>query len=270
MKRVLFVVLLIFYGIKLEASISVVNGLSHIHKVNQGGIYRGTIEIKNTGTTVENLRVFVNDFQYNSKGQTFYDEPTVHQRSNASWISLGASDIEVLPGETYLLPYQMTVPDNLIQAGSFWSVVIVEPANDFDFERARNTIGISTRVRYAVQIIANTGSNAKANVEFANVEIRYENQKKFLLIDLEDIGELYHRIVVSSEFFEKNSGETVGLYYSQKQSLHPNNSKRFVIDVSELANGDYQAVLLANCEDEEFFGINVSIEVDSSVQDMER
>lgn len=264
MKKILFILLLFFFVFDLEAGVSVVNGLSHIHQASPGGVYKGTVEIKNTGTSLERLKVFINDFQYNCKGQTFYNEPPVHQRSNANWLSLGASNIEILPGETYLLPYQMTVPTDVELLGSFWSVIIVEPADDFDFERARNTIGISTRVRYAVQVISNLGSNPYASVKFTNAEISYENGKKFLAVDLEDTGELYHRIIVSSEFFSKATGESAGVYYSPKQSLHPTNSKRFVIDVSDLTKGGYQAVLLANCEDENYFGINVSIEIDSS------
>ncbi|MFA9372318.1 MAG: hypothetical protein ACERIH_11470 [Labilibaculum antarcticum] len=264
MKRILIATLFCIYILNAKAGVSIVNGLSHVHEVGIGEICKGIIEIKNTGSKAERLKVFVNDFRYNAKGQTFYEEPSTHNRSNADWLKLGTTNIEIQPGQIYLLPYRMQVPDSLALKGSFWSVIIIEPAEDFDLQDQNNAIGITTRMRYAIQIIADIGNDLQANVKFQNAEINYTEGRKLLMIDLEDTGELYHKVVVSSEFFETTSGNTAGVYYSPKQSIHPNNSKRFIIDVSELEDGDYLATLLANCEDESFFGVNVSIRIDSS------
>ncbi|PXY01656.1 hypothetical protein DF185_09315 [Marinifilum breve] len=255
----IFILLLVFCN-GLFANISVVNGLSHTHKVNGGETLRGTIELINQGTKTENLKIYLNDYRYNEMGESFF-EVGGNKRTNLSWIELGTEEISLEAGKSFVLPYEVRVPKNLEFNGSYWSVVMIEPVDlledPMDLEMA---VGVKSKIRYAVQIICNKGDDAQAKIDFKNAEL-HKGERRLLFVDLLNTGELYHKIQVLVEFYNPETGEQTAIVGSVMQSLHPDNCKRFAVDVSSVPKGDYQAVLLAKCEDGNIFGMHADIGV---------
>ena len=54
-------------------------------------------------------------------------------------------------------------------------------------------------------------------------------------------------------------GKEIGVYSSGKKGLFPTCSKQYYTDITGLQPGEYKAVLLAKCDSEEIFGVNVSL-----------
>lgn len=261
--RKLFLSVLILFTATVPSfsGISVVNDLTHLYTAVEGATYKGYVEIQNLGDGSQRVKISQKDFLCNSKGQSFYEDPVQHNRTNAHWIDLKATDILLGPKEKYFLAYEVKVPNHLELNGSYWSVVMIEPVEEVKVQTKKNTVSVLTQVNYAVQIICNTATTGKSEVMFKATEVIHLQGRKYLLVDLEDTGESYHKIMASAEFFDSKTGAAVGLFKSQLQSLFPYTSKRFTIDISDLKAGQYKGVLLANCLDNSVFGLNLTLDI---------
>ncbi len=257
----LLVFIIIINQMPILAGISVVNGLIHEYKIEEGKSYQGVIEIQNTGESPQAVRISKSDFLCNSEGQVFYEKPVKHERSNANWINLRTTDIILNPKEKYRLVYRVDVPVVLSESGSYWSVLIVEPVEDINLEEKINTLNVLTRIRYAIQIVCTTVKPAKAEVQFKTPEVKKIQGRRYLVIDLEDTGELFHRAQVTAEFYDTSSGSNQGVYKSNLQSLFPNTSRRYLLDITTLNPGEYKGVLLADCEGDNIFGLDMMLNI---------
>ncbi|MDM8161838.1 hypothetical protein QUH73_18625 [Labilibaculum sp. K2S] len=257
-KIVLFFCLIssLFTGGNLRANVCVLNGLSHIYDIQNKEIYTGVIELKNTGTKLQRLNAFTTDYTYNAKGESFYEQGN-NERSNITWLELGANHVEIEPGDTYYLTFRISTPDEIRLPGSFWSVVMIEPVEDIDINSIDRNAGVGVRsmVRYAVQVICNNLKNAKSSLLFERAKLKKGNER-LLYVDLINNGELYHKTLIKIEFYDPKSGELLLEKESAKQSIHPNNSRRFYVDISDIPSGKYTSVILAKCDDENVFGVN--------------
>lgn len=243
------------------AGIAVLNGLTHSHRVKEGMLYKGYIEIQNTGTDKQWVRISKNDFLCNSSGQMFYEEPVQHNRSNASWVELNTTSVVLEAGEIYQLTYQVSVPEKLELPGSYWCVVMIEPVDEVKVVPIENAVQVKTQIRYAVQVICTTENEAKAEIKFIKTEVVKNEGGRYLAVDLEDTGELYHTVVVNADFFDAVTGSNSGKYQSQQYSIFPYTSRRFMIDITGLGVGRYKGTLLANCSDDQVFGLNLSLNI---------
>ena len=61
-----------------------------------------------------------------------YEEPGTAGRSNASWIRLGQSIVEIPPGSRISVPYRIQVPDDAGLVGTYWSMVMAEMLGSID------------------------------------------------------------------------------------------------------------------------------------------
>ncbi len=243
------------------ANISVVNGLIHQYKIEEGKSYLGFIEVQNSGDHAQSIRILKNDFLCNSEGQVFYEEPGLNDRSNANWIKLKTSEIVIGPKEKYRLVYQIDVPEPLSAPGSYWSVIIVEPVENITLEKKANSLSVLTHIRYAVQIVCTSVKPAKAAVQFKTPVVKMFQGKRYFIVDLEDTGELFHRTKITAEFYDASTGTSGGVYKSEMQSLFPFTSKRYMLDITAMKPGEYKGVLLANCEEGNVFGLDLVLTI---------
>ncbi len=257
----LAVSILLVAALPCYSGIAVLNDLTHLYAVTEGTVYKGYIEIQNMGNSPQRVKVSQKDFLCNAKGQSFYEDPGQHNRTNAHWIELKATDILLAANEKYFLTYEIKTPDYLEMKGSYWSVIMVEPVNEVQIKPKENAVSILTQVNYAIQIICNTAEVGKAEVMYRNTEVTYQQGHKYLLVDLEDTGEMYHKIIVNAEFFDSKSGEKAGTFESPLQSLFPYTSRQFAVDITGLKAGQYKGTLLANCVDSSVFGLNLTLDI---------
>ena len=247
----------------IHASVVVLNGLTHQIEGQEGNTYRGVIEMQNTATTRQTVKVYLNDYGYKSKGEIYYTEPGGNGRTNAHWIDLNATFIELEPSEKYDLYYEVTIPKGLDLNGAYWSVIMVEPVNDLKANDSKQGVNVTNVVRYAIQVVTTVKRDkSAAALEFLKAQVKNENGTQFLEVDIENKGDLYHIVGVTIEFYDAQDGEEVGVLKSELLSLLPNNSKRFLIDISTIPSGSYKAVVLADCQDENIFGLNIDLTID--------
>ncbi|MBD8083683.1 DUF3324 domain-containing protein [Chryseobacterium sp. GCR10] len=261
-KKFLLFLLFIIASQFVKAGIVVINGLTHSYQVDKGQVYKGTIEIENTSTNPQNVKLFLQDFSYQSDGSIFYTEPLTNKRTNSNWIKLNTNLITLKGKEKTEVRYEITVPNSIAGPGSYWSVIIVEPVDDITPSDNKPGVNITSIVRYAIQVITDYNTEkAKPELKFEGVKIEKQEKQKILKIAIANTGNLYCRPTANVEIYDRKNGQKVGSFSSQTMGLLPNTSKTFDIDISKILPNKYTAVLLATDEDENAFALNVELEV---------
>lgn len=254
-------ILLCFLPVVSWAGIVVANGLSHAHQINVGEVQKGRIEIQNANGT-RDVRIYQRDYRFLNTGEAFYDEPGTLERSNASWIDINPTYITIEPGQTTFVNYELRVPQNDKLSGTYWSVIMVEEVAPLNTNVIEKGVTINTLIRYAVQISATIGSTGKKELNFTNIELKKagEDGAKMFVLDVENNGDCLLRPGLSVELFDE-AGTSIGVFSAPKKTTYPGTSVRFEIDLSAVNPGTYQAMVLADCSEEDVFGINVAVEI---------
>ena len=262
LKRILLLMILILQFGTLHASIVILNGLTHNYKVEKGQVYKGKINLENTDNKPQNVKIFLQDFNYKSDGSIHYTTPHTNEKTNSDWIKLNTDLITLKAKEKTEIYYEITIPNQVIQAGSYWSVIIVEPVEDIKPADTKEGINITSIVRYAIQIITDIESeNAKPDLKFESVKIDREDGKQILKIAVANNGNLYCKPTISIEVYSRNNGQKIGNFFSQPMGLLPQTSKSFYIDIDKILPDKYTAVIIATDENENAFALNVELEI---------
>lgn len=261
-KRILFFLAFILQFTSLQASIVVLNGLTHFYKVENGQVYKGKITLQNTGNTAQNVKIFLQDFSYHADGTTYYTAPHTNEKSNTDWIKLNTDLVSLKAKEKTEVSFEINIPDKIAQSGTYWSVIIVEPVEDIKPSNNSPGINITSIVRYAIQVITNYDTeNVKPSLKFESVKIEKEGQQRSVKIAVANNGNVYCKPTANIEIYNRKTGEKVGTFSSMTMALLPNTSKSFNIDISKILPDKYNAVIIATDEDENAFALNVELEV---------
>ena len=261
LSRTIYLIILLFSVGCVKANIVILNGLSHSYKVENGQVYKGRISIENTSSQPQDVKLFFQDFSYQASGLIQYSVPKTNPKSNADWIKLNTNLVSLQGKQKTEILYEITVPQEISDAGSYWSVIIVEPVDNLKPKNENTGVNITSIVRYAIQIITDLDAEkAKPDLKFEGLKIEKEDKIKILKIAIANEGNLYCKATATIEIYKKN-GEKIGTFFSQPMGLLPQTSKSFHIDISKINPEKYNAVIIATDEDENSFAINVELEI---------
>lgn len=261
--KVLSLLLLALLSLKTHAAIIVINGLSHEHSLQKGENAKGVIIVQNNGTKAEPVVVYQRDYSFNYEGQSFYHERGVIERSNMDWMVINPLNLVIEPNEEVEIAYEIRVPDEDSLRGSFWSMIMVEPGEDFDTSKTANSIKIRSVTRYAIQIISNIiseNNNAISELKFLNIELTKSDSASYLNVFTENSGETFLRTRLEIEIFSPE-GESLGVFKSKRLSTYPGTSRRYVIQIPQLETGNYQSLLIADSGQDEVLGASITLEI---------
>ncbi|HFA52183.1 MAG TPA: hypothetical protein ENJ95_24460 [Bacteroidetes bacterium] len=257
---VLPILLLLLAPVMSRASIVVLNGLTHLHDVVPGETYRGVIEIQNTKDGEQTVKLYQRDYFFRYTGEAFYEEPGSQDRSNAAWIDISPTYFVLKAKEKRSVSYEIKVPDDAELNGTFWSVIMVEgvaPISENDLKKGLN---VRTQIRYAVQVATTFNKEGNRNLTFYDVAVVKEDGQTYLAVDIENKGDFLFRPDVSVEIFN-GEGQSLGVFTAVKKKIYPETSARFLMEIEGIGTGNYQVLVLADCGDEDVFGINLPLEI---------
>ncbi|TAK31889.1 MAG: hypothetical protein EPO28_18050 [Saprospiraceae bacterium] len=253
--------LLCLFSSGIRAGVIIINGLSHNYKVTPGQVYKGTIELQNTENSPQTLKIYKRDYKFYYTGEAIYDPPASHARSNAQWIDLSPSYMELKGMEKTIIKYEIAVPASAANlTGTLWSVIMVEGVNTIDTSSLDKGFNVQTVIRYAIQIATDIEDTGVANLKFLNVGLNQAENERGIKIDVENVGERLLFPEMTLELFDEK-GNAAGVFKSDKRRIYPGTSISFNLDVGEVKPGSYKALLLANCSDEDIFGVNITIDI---------
>ena len=246
------------------AAIVVMNGLTHIHSIQPGASVQGKIIVKNQGTTSKRVVIYKNDLLTNCDGSFTYSEPGENQSSLCPYLETNVDERVLAPNEEYIVFYDINLTTSTISEGSFWGLLMIEGADPVKEEESNN-ISVNSKVRYAVQIIADIGGFRSPEIIYDQVSFKDTNQPdgsklKTLDIVLKNMGVFASRVKLIMELYDEQ-GNHVTTLEGQQRRVYPANCTEFFFPLSGLDPHSYNGVLVAD-NGEDLFGANVSFEVE--------
>ncbi len=246
------------FQISAYCSIVVINGLTHIHQASEGEVIRGIIEVQNTGFETKAVRVYQKDYLFSHKGEVYYNEPGSNIRSNAAWVDFSPAYLELAPQQKTVINYEITIPTGQELSGSYWSILMIEGILPISPELPKGGVNISTIMRYAIQLATNIGETGTNNLEFIEAKLDKIDGNTVGSIAVVNSGERLLTPEVSIELFNE-VGESISIVKATKKKIYPGTSTRFYLELADLPKGKYEAVILADCSEEDVFGLNLSL-----------
>jgi len=259
-KKFVFLFFFLFAPVvMLNATIVVLNGLTHENQVQTGETYRGVIEVQNTGDAEKGVRVYLRDYWFSYQGESRHDKGGTLERSNANWIDYNPELLNLGPGEKATIDFEVQVPQNDSLRGTYWSVIMVEGISKPD-TTSRTGVTINTAIRYAVQIITNIGNSGTRDIQFLGLDIARENESNVLDVFIENTGERLLRPELALELFDE-AGNSAGIVKADPRKTYPGTSVKISLELEGIKPGNYTGVLVADCDEDHIFGTNVSFEL---------
>jgi len=250
----------LFISLNSNSSIIVLNGLTHENQAQPGEKYRGSIQIQNTAEREKSVRVYLRDYWFSYTGESKHDPAGTLSRSNAPWINFSPELVTLKPDETTTINFEVDVPQIDTLKGTFWSVIMVEGITPPDTANYSSGVTINTAIRYAVQVITSIGNTGKSDIQFLGLQLAEENSANILNVVIENTGERILKPEMSLELFD-DSGNTVGVVKSERRKTFPGTSILVQLKLEGIKPGNYTGVLVADCDEDNIFGTNLSLEI---------
>ncbi len=246
----------------VHGMIAVMGDLSHEKVSSPGETYSGTIVVRNLGEMPEEVKVYQTDYSFTYEGKSSYDEPGLLPRSNANWITFSPKRVIIPPKEEISIQFMVQVPASDSLFGTYWSVIMVEPVPRSSLESSlpERTLGIQTVVRYAVQIVTHIGDTGTKKIRFMKSQLIREEEKRIFQVDIENTGDRMVRPSMMLQVFDME-GKEYGPFESEPVRIYPGTSVRHRFDITSLPKGKYKALVVADCGEEDLFGIHYTLEI---------
>lgn len=245
------------------AAVTVASELTHEHVARPGEQYRGTILLRNGGSTPGEVKLYQTDYSFGADGRDHYGQPGKLPRSNAGWVRLSRDLLTVPGGGTASVDYEVLVPAGNLD-GTYWSMIMVEPISVGSPETAPDvTVQISHSIRYAVQIVTQIGREGGTDVglAFTNPGVIEEDGKRLFLIDVENTGKRWVRPSLWLELYSE-SGQPIGKFHGPASRLYPGTASRFQMEIGQVPKGKYLGLVVADGTGDNLFGANVELDIE--------
>ena len=247
-----------------RAAINVLSPLTQERVAATGTSYNGSILIENSRKTPCRVRIYQTDYLYYADGRNIYGLPGENPASNGNWVTLGSNWLTVPAQGKATVHYRVEVPPNPALRGSYWSMLMVEAADDqpVDGGKSQGAVALRTKLRYGVQVITNIGNTGSRQIRFLDRKISNEDGQRFLQLDIENSGERSLTPILSLQLFNAR-GELISNYQGGKFRILPTCSVRQRINLPDhLPKGNYKALVVVDNGDQYVFGANYDLVIE--------
>ncbi|MFW5976533.1 MAG: hypothetical protein ACOCQS_01165 [Bacillota bacterium] len=261
-----------FYSLEIGAEVKLASKMTHLYQAEPGKVYKGEIKLINTGKDMERVYIYKNDYTFDARGNSFYEKPGFLDRSNSDWIQLRENTVDISPQNYVNIYYEIKIPENADKkeiSGTFWSVIIIEPADSSGIDsQSINTdnfmenLSLGQRFRYALQVITDLGEE-KGEIEIIDPELikSDKNGEYIFTFDLHNTGKIWLNPEIWIELYQPD-GKKEGIYQGNKLRLFPGTSIHQKIPIDFSDKGIYPAILLIDNENsQDIFGYQYELEI---------
>jgi hypothetical protein len=266
MKKLICLLVFLLFADTCLAGVSVTGKLTRTKSADPGETYEGVIILKNTGKSRSQVKIYQTDYHFTSDGTNLYGNPGTMPRSNGSWITFTPNLISIPPNDTSSVYYTVKLPEDTSLKGTYWSMLMVEPMSGADPQSLKDRegkaeMGIQVVIRYGVQIVTEIGNTGVTNIRFLDKKLVQSDTGRVLQLDIENTGERRLRPLVWAELYN-TEGINIGRFESEKKLIYPDCSVRHSLDLTDVPNGDYKALIIVDNGDENLFGAQYNLNIE--------
>jgi len=232
-----------------RAQLAVLSNLVEERSANPGERYTGRITVKNATGQQQNARIYQTDFRFAADGTSHTDDPGSSPRSNAPWVHPQMTRLSLAPGAQVTVPYSVDVPPGDSLRGTYWSMIMIEgtdaPAAALAARGAQG-IGISSAMRYAIQVATHIAATGNRAVRFDDVNaVKNSDGTGAINLDVVNTGERGYRPTLWIEVYDA-TGVLRAKGKQVRGLLYPGTSLRQHYDLGMLPSGSYKALIFAD------------------------
>lgn len=173
---------------------------------------------------------------------------------------LSDNEIVIASQQSYTLTYELSPDDKIDATGSYWGVIMVEEIKDLDTIAPQRGVTVTSLIRYAIQIISNFNSEPVKDLEIIGVDIDTTKESNLVAVSVINRGNYMLKPIMILELYN-DAGEQVFRTEIPYQKVYPGYCKLFELSINEVPDGTYNGILVADCGDENIYGINLEIDV---------
>lgn len=247
------------------AQVSVSGNTVKEYETRAGGKYAGSIVVMNSSDEPQEVKLYQTDYFADATGMNLYGDPGTSARSNARWVTVGASAVVIPPRASREVSFTVAVPNDARLTGTYWSMVMVEgvprgaPGSMIAPERNKVQMGIATRIRYAVQVVTHVGTDGKTDAKFEapSVQLR-EGGTRMLQVDVKNTGTRSFSPLLTLELYSAD-GTRVKSLTARREMTYPGTSIRQFFDLGALPGGKYTAIVTLDAGGDAIFGAQYTL-----------
>ncbi|HVF71338.1 MAG TPA: hypothetical protein VM940_06995 [Chthoniobacterales bacterium] len=247
-----------------QASISVIGNLARTSTLKPGDSFEGVILVRNSDKEAADIRVLQCDYLFQADGSNDYADAGQTARSNAGWITVTPSRARIAPGESLPIRYKGKAPADPKLQGTYWSMILVQPnsvgALAPDGRPNEVAVGLSTTIRFAVQIVTEFGNSGTRSLRVADKRLVQGEGKRALQLDIENDGERLLIPQMTVELFD-GTGASIGRFEAGRARIYPGCSIRAKADLTAVPAGKYSAMVLLDSGDAQVMGAQYDLEL---------
>ena len=242
----------------VQAQITVRGKLAHDLETMAGQTVSGSIVVDNETDEPQQAKVYQTDDLFFADGTNAYDEPGTTPGSNALWVQFSPENMVVPPNGSVTVAYSISVPDS-VGSGSYWSMLMVEAVDASSAESNESTeavrqVGFRQVTRYGVQLATHLRESGERNVAFEGIQLLVDDEGNTTFqADVHNTGSLMIRPSVYMRVFGAD-GVEYGPFEGVQYRMYPGTSVRQRVNLTSLAPGTYQALLIVDDGDDAVFG----------------
>lgn len=247
------------------AGITVDDGLTRETTLKPGDSIQGRIVLRNPSDKPQEVKVYQTDYMFFADGRNLYGEPGSAHRSNSSWITVAPKQFTIPARDSFSVYYTIQSPKDESLAGTYWSMLMVEPIAEGSlelpkYEKGKVAVGLQTIMRYGIQIVTHIGESGKREIKFADKKLISKDGKYSLQLDIENTGERWVRPLVRVEIYD-TQGAFIGQYQSDHTRIYPECSVRKTTELAGLRPGKYNALVVLDNGDDSAWGAQYELDI---------
>lgn len=222
---------------------------SHVHfTVTPGSSQTAKVTINNDTDRPGKFKISFNDFNMDGYGKSAFIPAGEGDHSLSKWANVSPSFVELKPGEKKEIIVTLSIPEDSPGANkAAWSVMLIEQAE------ARETIdpgsgdekiafGIIPTFAFGIFLYQNPPTVEINKVDIVDFKLNQEEEKNFLRIDIENVGDGITYCTAYVELTNLKTGDSQKLLV-KKFTIVPGLTREFNFPLPEdLPSGDYSAV----------------------------
>jgi P pilus assembly chaperone PapD len=249
---------LFFWTLPVAAQVDlVISPIRVEHQVAPGASETNIIQVRNESTRPERVKVYLEDWTMDRKGNINYSRPGKNPNSCAAWIQVNPTDFRLDPG-TREVRYTITIPPGA-KPGSYWTVIIFEGMPVQEGKPAGKKLGVHGRIG---AVVYQTLGNPDIKAKFEDFKVDASKKEPIFLLTLVNSGAGFYRLKKSFISVKNTQGLEVGRLEVPEIPVLPGATRDLEIQYKQkLPKGEYLAEAVLDVGRRDFLGRKINFSV---------
>lgn len=250
----------------LNGSVVLKGPMHYEHTLAPGGAAKGSFTLQNPTTRPQTVKLYQTDMLSMAGGKVAYGPVNSTPRSNSQWIVITPQQLNLAPGQSATVYYLIQLPNDVALAGSYYSMIMVEPLRVSDLAPVAPIAGqgqfsFDARTRYGIAITTNIGETGARGMRYTDRRVLTTAQGSVLQVEMENTGERRLGLHIYADVYDEQGVAAGHIELERDVAIQPGCVRSASIPLANLRPGKYSALVVADNGDEYVYGARYDLEI---------